>query len=221
MAIALAAVCWTVAAEESVIVHGFRLDDKHQLSLEQRHQVIRIGIATRARPVGNVPHTRTRDEGSDEVGRFGAVEYLAEVSSQVLRPSAPNYLNNPGERFRISVESLIPEVDYANVVEVDAGVARETMLAELERIRERVAGVRREALRYAGPFALQILSATDLLPAEIPTTVRESDVARIRVDDPVLQRRSIEANRKLYRREADRGPRATGRGRAGAGGTER
>ncbi len=188
----------SVRAEDVIRHHGFRLDDRHLLLLEQRHRDIKIGIATRSRNVGDTARTRTRDESSDTIDRFGTVDFLVRLSAEVLKPSAPNYLRNPGERYRITIEGLSVDPDFSAVIEADAIVARTALLSELDRLGARTSGIQREALHYAGPYALQILNETALMPAPIPTSIQESKAGRIRFDNPALQRESLEAGRKLY-----------------------
>ncbi|HPX42589.1 MAG TPA: hypothetical protein PLF51_19285, partial [Candidatus Hydrogenedentes bacterium] len=110
LAVAAGVVCLLAAGgaggQEAVRHHGFRLDERHLLLLEQRHREIEIGIATRSRNIGDTARTRTRDESSETAGRFETVEYLAKITAEVLKPSAPNYLSNPGERYRITIEGL-------------------------------------------------------------------------------------------------------------------
>jgi hypothetical protein len=197
LALLLGTMCYAADRTE-VRQHGFRLDEKNRLVLEQRHRTVRIGIASRTRPVGDVPHTRTNDDTSDKVAHFGVVRYLAEVSAEVLLPSAPNYLSNPGERYRITVVGLEVDPDFVVKTEVDAGVARATFLSEMEKLRARAHGIDREALYYGAPYALEVLSSSGLMAARIPTTIRRSQVARIRTDDPTLQRRRMDTGRRVF-----------------------
>ena len=189
------------ASEELVRYHGFRLDEKHLLLLEQRYREITIGITIRSRNIGNTERTRTRDETSDTIERFGTVDYLARITAQVLKPSAPNYLSNPGERYRIVIEGLSVDPDFSATIEADAIVARAAVLSELDRLGSRAGGIRREALHHAGSYALQILNETGLMPAPIPVSIQQSAAGRIRFDNPALQRESLEAGRKLYAAE--------------------
>ena len=202
LAVAAGVVCLLAAGgaggQEAVRHHGFRLDERHLLLLEQRHREIEIGIATRSRNIGDTARTRTRDESSETAGRFETVEYLAKITAEVLKPSAPNYMSNPGERYRITIEGLSVDPDYVVRVEADAIVARATVLSALNELGARAAGIQREALHHAGPYALQVLNETDLMPAPIPTSIQESQAGRIRFDNPALQRESLEAGRKLY-----------------------
>ena len=189
---------YPVVADELSRHHGFRLDGKHLLLLEQRHREIKIGIATRSRSTGNTTQTQTRDESSEAVGRLGTVDYLARISAEVLEPSAPNYLRNPGRRYRIELEGLSVAPDYSARIETDAIVARAAVLAEFDKLASRAHGIQREALHHAGPYVLRILNETNLMPAPITTSIQESQVGRIRFGNPALQRESIEAGRKLY-----------------------
>ena len=74
LAVAAGVVCLLAAGgaggPEAVRHHGFRLDERHLLLLEQRHREIEIGIATRSRNIGDTARTRTRDESSETAGRF-------------------------------------------------------------------------------------------------------------------------------------------------------
>ena len=185
-------------ADEEVWQHGFRLDDKHLLLLEQRHREIIIGIAVRSRNIGDTLRTRTRDGAGDTMERFGKVEHLARISVEILKPSAPNYLRNPGERYRIIIEGVAADPDFRARIETDAIAARQTVLTQFDALGARTHGIQREALHYAGPYVLQVFNETNLMPAPIPTSIAESRVGRIRFDNPALQRESIESGRKLY-----------------------
>ncbi|MEA3366184.1 MAG: hypothetical protein U9Q79_11150, partial [Candidatus Hydrogenedentes bacterium] len=114
------------------------------------------------------------------------------------KPSSPNYLRNPGERYRIVIEGLSVAPDYSTRLDRDAIVARTAVLAEFEKLASRAYGIRREALHYAGPYVLQIFNETNLMPAPIPMSIKESQVGKIRFGNPALQRESLEAGRKLY-----------------------
>ena len=186
------------SATEEVRYHGFRLDGKHLLLLEQRHREIMIGIAVRSRSIGDTSRTRTRDGAGDTMGRFGEMEYLARITAEILEPSAPNYLRNPGQRYRFVIEGLGADPEFRTRIEIDAIAARAAVLAELNALGARTHGIQREALHYAGPYVLEVLNETNLMPAHIATSIAESRVGRIRFDNPGLQRESIEAGRKLY-----------------------
>ncbi len=188
----------SAGGQETLRHHGFRLDERHLLLLEQRHREIEVGIATRSRNIGDTSRTRTRDDSSEAAGRFETVDYLVKITAEVLKPSAPNYLSNPGERYRLTVEGLSLDPDYVMQAEVDAIVARETVLSALGELSARASGIQREALHYAGPYVLQVLNETGLMPAPIPESIQESQAGRIRFDNPALQRESLEAGRKLY-----------------------
>ncbi|HOF40698.1 MAG TPA: hypothetical protein PLD73_11535 [Candidatus Hydrogenedentes bacterium] len=202
MAAAFGVLCALAAGsaggQETLRHHGFRLDERHLLLLEQRHREIEVGIATRSRNIGDTSRTRTRDDSSEAAGRFETVDYLVKITAEVLKPSAPNYLSNPGERYRLTVEGLSLDPDYVMQAEVDAIVARETVLSALGELSARASGIQREALHYAGPYVLQVLNETGLMPAPIPESIQESQAGRIRFDNPALQRESLEAGRKLY-----------------------
>jgi hypothetical protein len=109
-----------------------------------------------------------------------------------LESSAPNYLENPGKRYRIEIWALDIGFEYGNTVEVFAAQARDTVFFELEKLRQQLPnGIEKEALAVAAPLAVNAFKATQLLPAEIFESVRRSRGGRFRITEDTLQVRRI------------------------------
>ncbi|GMU92293.1 MAG: hypothetical protein AMXMBFR4_13510 [Candidatus Hydrogenedentota bacterium] len=177
---------------QEIRYHGESLDENHRVLIEEQNGVCRIGVFERSRfagdrliqlaPVGPGISPRANPEP----------EFLLEVRAEVLKPSAPNYLQNPGERYRISIETLKLEPYYANEVEVAAEHARDQLFYEFEVLRVRATGIEEKALAAAAPLVAEIFKEAQRLPAEIYTSVLRSRSGRFRITEETRQRRRIE-----------------------------
>jgi hypothetical protein len=181
------------ASAEDILYHGAPLDEQHRVQIAQEFNSAKIGIVERTRVIGQDP---IRPLGSmNTVGvtqrRTPKPDYLCEVRVQILQPSAPNYIQNPGQRYRITIIGLKLAPDYASVVEVFAAQARDTVFYEIEKLRELATGVEKEALGVAAPLTVNAFKAANLLPAEIFESVRRSRGGRFRITENTLQVRRI------------------------------
>ncbi|MCP4643245.1 MAG: hypothetical protein GY851_22550 [bacterium] len=179
------------ATATEVRYHGVQIDDQNRVILEECNGTVRVGLLIRARPFGGEPKQELAGTVEGETGRYTDSEQLLEVSSEVLKPSAPNYLQNPGEAYRIRVRGLSLFPDYERMIDVDAANAREVVVAEFERFWSRCSNTHREALYRAAPLAVEVLKEADRLPGEIMKSVLRSKSGRFRITEQGLQRRGI------------------------------
>ncbi|HRI88457.1 MAG TPA: hypothetical protein PLJ47_05170 [Candidatus Hydrogenedentes bacterium] len=172
--------------------HGITIDENHRLLIEEIDGILRVGVFERSRFAGD--HLiQTPPSGPGISPRVNpAPEYLLEVRSEVLKSSAPNYLQNPGERYRISIHTLKMSVEYENMVEVPAEFARDQLFYEFQKVRELTTGLERQAVEAAAPLVAEIFKEVNLLPAEIFTSVLKSRGGQFRITPGTRQRRKIE-----------------------------
>ncbi len=193
---AITAVISTVAMADNILYHGATLDEQHHVQLAQELNSIKIGIVERTRVIGE--ETIMPLGSSNTVGvtqrRTPKPRYLCEVRVQILQSSAPNYIQNPGQRYRISVQGLSVAPGYGNVVEVFAAQARDTVFFEIEKLRQLTSGIEKEALAVAAPIVVNAFKASQTLPAEIFESVRRSRGGRFRITEDTLQVRRIPPN---------------------------
>jgi len=181
------------AFAEDVLFHGAPLDEQHRVQLAQEYNSIKIGIVERKRVVGQEEIKPLGSSNTVGVSqrRTPKPRYLCEVRVQILQASAPNYIQNPGQRYKITVLGLELAPEYASVVEVFAAQARDTVFFEIAKLRERTSGIEKEALGIAAPLAVNAFKAANLLPAEIFESVRRSRGGRFRITEDTLQVRRI------------------------------
>ncbi|MBI4557563.1 MAG: hypothetical protein HY706_08270 [Candidatus Hydrogenedentes bacterium] len=180
---ALMLMCGVWVRADEVRYHGFQMDERNRLVIEQEKNVVRVCLLKRTRPAGSSSLELVAGESSAKGGRLSDLEVLAQVRTEVLKPAAPNLLRNPGERYRITVEGVAVEPGYASVVEVSADKARETVWAQVEKLRVRTHGLQNDALWHGGQLALGILSDAGFLPADLSLTVKKSHVAQTKIRD--------------------------------------
>ncbi|HOS02941.1 MAG TPA: hypothetical protein PKZ01_07660 [Candidatus Hydrogenedentes bacterium] len=178
-------------ADPEIHYHGFQLDEQIKVIFEQENGLVRITLVSRTRPVGIEPNREPEDPEKALLGRHAQRRVLAQARAEVLKPSAPNYLRNPGQRYRVIVEGVSVCPEYAMVFEVNAAQARKTMEGEIRKLAARAHGVDRIALGYAATMVPDILNQADRMPAALSDTVLRSEVGRIRVSKGTLQRRAL------------------------------
>lgn len=140
------------------------------------------------------PEPRYRYDGDEpDAGnvRYGNDVPLVRVHSEVLASAPPNYVKNPGLRYRISVEGLAVGRDYQRMFEVDAHDAVEAMQSEIMRIANNTFGITRDALFYGSILTVRALNESAKLPADIPDTILRSEVGQIRILGQGLQRGTV------------------------------
>lgn len=193
IAFLLAAVIGANALADDLLFHGAVLDEQHRVQLAQELNSIKIGIVERTRVVGMEP---IKPIGSmNTIGvtqrRTPKPRYLCEIRVQILQSSSPNYLQNPGQRYRISVHGLALAPGYGSVSEVFAAQARDTVFYEIEKLRLLTHGIEKEALAVAAPIAVNAFKSAQVLPAEIFESVLRSRGGRFRITENTLQVRRI------------------------------
>lgn len=172
--------------------HGEAIDENHRLLIEEELGVCRIGVFERSRFSGDRLIDRAEASPGTSPRANPAPEYMLEVRAEVLKSSAPNYLQNPGERYRIVVRTLNMDVEYENMVEVPAEFARDQLFYEFEQVRVQATGLERKAIENAAPLVAEIFKEEQRLPAEIYTSVLKSRTGQFRITPGTRQRRKIE-----------------------------
>ncbi len=167
--------------------HGLRLDSQHRLQVLEEDGWAVIKLIKRERAPGGPDTTYVPNvEEEGPAIRFGAERVLAMVRSEVLHPAPPNYLNNPGQRYRVSVKGVEVAPDYQRIFEVDAADALDGVFNEIIKIYNVAHGVEREALYLGGVLAARALNKAGRLPAEIPSTVLQSKSGQYRIRGPAM-----------------------------------
>lgn len=189
MVIGLAA---TSAFAQEKRYHGEALDENNRLLIEEELGVCRVGVFERSRFSGDRLIDQVESAPGSSPRANPAPEYMIEVRAEVLKSSAPNYLQNPGERYRIILRTLNMSVEYDNMVEVPAEFARDQLFYEFEQVRTQVTGIEREAVEHAAPLVAEIFKEAQRLPAEIYTSVLKSRTGQFRITPGTRQRRKIE-----------------------------
>ncbi len=172
--------------------HGEPLDENNRLLIEEELGVCRVGVFARSRFSGDrlIDFVEAAPGASPRANP--APEYLLEVRAEVLKSSAPNYLQNPGERYRITMRTLKLSVEYDNTVDVPAEFARDQLFYEFEQVRTQTGGLERKAIEAAAPLVAEIFKEEQRLPAEIFTSVLKSRTGQFRITPGTRQRRGIE-----------------------------
>ena len=169
--------------------HGMILDDKHALQLEEEEGGwITVKLRRLARAAGGpqIYHDPETEEAS--VIRCGEEEVLAKLRAEVLVPAPPNYVGNPGQRYRITVQGVTVAPDYTHVFEVDAANALDAVFNEFKKIYDTTEGVERDALYYGAIIAMRVLNKSFHLPAEIPLTTLRGGAGQIRIQGQYYER---------------------------------
>lgn len=186
---------WAEAIE--LRYHGYKMDDKNRLVIEQVNGEVQIILESRTRPEGGGPVTTATEISSTEPGRLSDREVLAHVRSEALKAAAPNYFQNAAVTYRIVIQGVSVLPGYTVYRTVPAGEARGVIQAELLTLAAQADGLRRDALYHSIPLVLNVLKEARRLPSPIPESVKEGLVGRIRVDEQTLERRKLEAGRRL------------------------
>ena len=211
--VAVAFLCTTgpARAVEAPRSHGFKIDDEHRLDLRQVKGDVEIAIVNRTR----LPGGESVKFENAELWRASTREILAKVHSEVLKPAAPNYLNNRGERYRIRVQGVTVEPRYVSQKDVDAADARVYLYGELDKLRVRASGIQREALRLGSGVCLAVLNKAGYLPADVPLSELKSKALKSRMQDKTMRHQTIRKTKgfNVYQNEenyAAETPRAGG-----------
>lgn len=178
--------------------HGDFLDEKHMFIVEEEDGIVTFKLRKNERAPGGPHLFYDPDTGEEEsVIRFQAEENLARVRSEVLVVAPPNYVKNPGQRYRITVEGLGIAPDYARVFEVDAYDAIDAVYAEIARMLSDTYGIQREALFYGLQVGLQWLNEDQRFPAAVPLPVLRSEAGQRRIQGQYLERSRGPGSRNL------------------------
>ncbi len=180
--------------------HGIYLDSKHRVMIVQERGEVTIYLMRRSRAEGGPLVLRTEqalalaeeNELPEVVIRFQEAIPLMRLRSEVVVPSEPNYLQNPGQRYRVFVDGMDVAPDYQRQFEVNAEEALQAVFSETANLYSRTFGVRADALFYGMAIAANELNKTGYLPARIPSTVLRSAVGRFRIGESTFQRREVE-----------------------------
>ena len=180
------------AAAEEIRYHGMPLDENHQLLIEETQGVCKVGYIVRSRSTG----PDLVDVAPEAPGVSPRVttppKFLVQISAEILKPSAPNYLQNPGEWYRITFQTLEMNPPYAIKMEVPAARARDTVFYVFQQLSIQTSGIEQETLDTAAPLVTEIFKEAQRLPAEIYTSVLESRTGAFRITPQTRQRRKIE-----------------------------
>jgi len=183
--------------------HGFVLDDQFKLMVEHINDTAFIQLHKRQRPPGGPFQLFDEDTGEDEgIIRFEQVFNLVRIRSEAIVPAPPNYLQNPGQRYRITINGIHVAPEFHRVFEVNAGDALAATWNELMIIYNMTYGVNRPAIYFGGLIAMQVLNKSGHLPAEIPLGTIRSKAAQVRISDEYLIRRG-QARVERFPRAAD------------------
>ncbi|MCC6490546.1 MAG: hypothetical protein IT364_23880 [Candidatus Hydrogenedentes bacterium] len=180
------------AGADEIRYHGLPLDENHQLIIEETQGLCKVGYIERSRSTGPdlVDVAPSTPGVSPRV--TSPPKFLVQVYAEVLKSSAPNYLQNPGEWYRITFETLELDPAYAAKMEVSAAKARDAVYYLFQHLSIQASGIDREALDAAAPLVTEIFKEARRLPAEIYTSVLESRTGAFRITPRTRQRRKIE-----------------------------
>jgi hypothetical protein len=175
--------------EGNVQFHGYTLNDQYKLRVEQRDNwaVIRLDKSERA-PGGPFLwfDPKTGEEAS--VIRFDDETPLAELRSEVIIPSAPNYLKNPGQHYRITINGLGVAPWYHRVFEASAANVLDAIFTEFNALYSYAYGIERDALFFGMVIATRVLNEAQHLPSEMPLGTIRSAAFQTRIQGPGMQR---------------------------------
>lgn len=187
---------------DAPLLHGMQLDERNRLEIEQMGGNLTISLISRKR----VPPNKPWVVDGQQVQRMTERMELAKVRSEVLIPAAPNYLTNPGDLYRITVDGVCFMPAYHSVREVKAGEARAYLYSELVKIQGRLDGVRRDAMRNAAGVSLAVLNKAGYLPGDLSMTALKSKSGKTRFGGENLEKRKTTVSPAGWQtRKADEG----------------
>jgi len=169
--------------------HGDYLDGRHVLLVREFEgcATVLIRADTRA-PGGPDIYVNTDTEEEVPVIRVEKERELVRICSDVLVPSEPNYIKNPGKRYRITFEGIEVAPEYNRVFEVNAADALDAVFNEFSKVYRRATGIQKDALYFGGILAARALNEAGHLPARIPASVLRSDVFNARLKGQYFER---------------------------------
>ena len=189
--IVLLSACLAASAEE-IRYHGVPLDESRRVLIEETLGTCKVGYIERTRSAGeDLVDVAPQAPGvSPRVTTPPA--FLVQIQAEVLKSSAPNYLQNPGEWYRLTFQTLDMEPKFAGKMEVPASKARDSVYYIFQQLAIQTDGVDREVLEAAAPLVTEIFKEAERLPAEIYTSVLESRTGAYRITPRTRQRRRID-----------------------------
>jgi hypothetical protein len=191
LTLAMALLCTIAAHAGEIRNYGMYLEDKYFLRTAENAGEVTILLREEMRAKGG-PSLWVEPESDDEpIIRYKDERALARITSQVLLPAPPNYLKNPGVKYRVTIEGIEIGPEFATMFHVNAGDARNAVQTEMAKLIQLAHGIERDALYYGTVLALRALNEAQRMPAEIPLTVLRSDVGQFRISGPGLTRREV------------------------------
>lgn len=187
-----------LAAADFEKVHGFELDDRHGLRVREEDGWVTISIRFKER--GRPGFDTFIDEDTRElvqIVRRQDEEALARFRAEVMVAAAPNYVQNAGERYRVTLQGLSVAPDYARIFEADAYDTLGAVQAEMRNVWDQTHGVRRDALIWGTILGLNVLNESRRVPALVPDTILRSKVGRFRIQGQDLGRGKVGAVRRF------------------------
>lgn len=176
-------------ASEMIKTHGLFLDDKHRVKLYEDDGWIIISLQTKQRAPGGPHDYGTQDAGGDEATIRYEQEYdLMRIGSEVLASAPPNYVKNPGRRYRIMIEGLAVAPLYKTNFEVDAANALDAVATEFHKLSGVAKGLEVPAIEFGGLLAMRALNESGFLPARIPLTILRSKGGQLRIQGQYFER---------------------------------
>ena len=169
--------------------HGLMLDDKHRVKLYEDAGWIVISLQRRQRaPGGPYEYFNPDDKTHDTATRYDEEYDLMRIGSEVLAAAPPNYIRNPGRRYRVTIEGLAVAPLYKTTFEVDASNALDAVATEFHKISAIGHDIEVPAIEFGGLLAMRALNESGYLPARIPLTILRSKVGQIRIQGQYFER---------------------------------
>lgn len=173
--------------------HGDYLGEKHLFLVDEEDGTITIKLIKKERAPGGPFLSYDPKTGRDDsLVRFQAEEELLRLRAEVIAPAPPNYVKNPGQRYRITIEGLALSPDFTKIFEVDALDALDVIYTEIVPVMADTYGLQRDAVFYGLMVGMQWLNQSGKLPARIPLTVLRSKAGQTRIVGPGLDTPGIE-----------------------------
>lgn len=169
--------------------HGLYLDDKHRVKLYEDDGWIVMSLETRQRAPGGPFEYFNPDTPEDDAAiRYDDEYELLRLGAEVMAPAPPNYVRNPGRRYRITLEGLGVAPSYRTQFEVDASNALDAVDTEIHRMAYMGKGIEVAAIEFGGLLATRALNESGHLPARIPLTILRSKVGQVRIQGQYFER---------------------------------
>jgi hypothetical protein len=195
------AYAFNAVLDDDIKKHGVELDDKHFIELDETEGWITVILKKRERGLAGDEYVE-EDVPGVSVRRIRFMERypLLRMRVEVMAPAPPNYVRNPGTRYRVMLQGIRVAKDYQRIFEVDAYDALAAVQNELRRfISYSKSAIERDALQMASILALRALNESQHLPAEIPLTVLRSKVGQFRIQGAGLIRGEVHQVRRMTR----------------------